>query len=491
MRGLGALVVLVALAGCGGPPALNVASLVLDGVSFLATGKSVGDHALSIVTQQDCAMWRILKERDLKAVCRDDDETAVAADDRPPPAANRVKPSDDRILAAVAAADPGARVPEVAARDPVVLEPIDARPPPAADLVKPSDDRILAAVTPADSGAVARLPKIGSWDSVVLKPVVLEPAANAPPASAVAEDDWPPPASNILKPSDDRILAASFVAPADLGARVPEFAAWDPVVLGPAANASPAADLLNLGDDRILAASFVAAADPGARMPEVAAWDFVVLGPAAADGPPAADFLKPSDDRILVPSFVAAADPGAVARLPEVAAWDPVVPEPAANAPPAFADVSWPPPNRKATYLVAGSFRHMGRAERLTESLGGYPATIKSAVVMEQTYYRVLTGPYSGDEIAAARERLTMSGVGNHWAISLCIADLGPPPCGPPQVRLPKSYGLSADLLSPVEAGFAPARHRASARAGAKAGGFGPQAGRQVEEISGLGLAVD
>ena len=265
MRGLGALVVLVALAGCSTPPAVTVASFVLDGVSFLATGKSVGDHALSIATKRDCAMWRILKERNLEAICRDD-ETAIAADDRPPPAA---------------------------------------------------------------------------------------------------------------------------------------------------------------------------------------------------------DLLKPSDDRILTSSFVTAADPGAVARLPEVAAWDPVVLEPAANAPPAFAAVPQSPTSRKATYLVAGSFRRLGRAERLTESLGGYPVTIKSAVVGEQVYYRVLTGPYSGDEIAAARNQLTMLDIGIIWAISLCTADLGRPPCTPPPpARLPKSSGLSAE-------------------------GFGPQAGGQVEEPSGPRLAVD
>ena len=292
MRGLWALVVLVALAGCTTPPAFTIASFVLDGVSYLATGKSVNDHALSIVVQQDCAMWRVLKERDLKAICHNDDTTVVVA---------------------------------------------DATPPPAADLLKLGDDRMLAS----------------SW------------AAADPGADALS----------------------------------PEAAAWDAVVLDPDANAPSAADLLNLGDDRMLASSWVAAADPRT-----------------------------------------------VALSPEVAAWDAVVLEPAADAPPAFAAVSWSPTNRTATYLVAGNFRHLGRAERLIESLGGYPATIKSAVVGERQYYRVLAGPYSGDELAAARKRLTISGVGQSWAISLCAADLGPPPCAPPPpTRLPKPYGLSAD----------------------------------------------
>ncbi len=56
------------LAGCGLPPAVTIVSYALDGVSFLSTGKSVGDHALSAVTQKDCAMWRVVKD---ELVCRE------------------------------------------------------------------------------------------------------------------------------------------------------------------------------------------------------------------------------------------------------------------------------------------------------------------------------------------------------------------------------------------------------------------------------------
>ncbi len=65
------IVALLGLAGCAMPPAVSIASFALDGISYLATGKSVSDHALSIVTQQDCAMWRLVKEGDPRAVCRE------------------------------------------------------------------------------------------------------------------------------------------------------------------------------------------------------------------------------------------------------------------------------------------------------------------------------------------------------------------------------------------------------------------------------------
>lgn len=61
------------LGGCGLPPALSVASWALDGVSYLASGKSVTDHAISEIAQQDCALFRAVQGRD---VCDDFAEEA-------------------------------------------------------------------------------------------------------------------------------------------------------------------------------------------------------------------------------------------------------------------------------------------------------------------------------------------------------------------------------------------------------------------------------
>ena len=53
----------LSLSGCivALPPAVQLASLALDGVSYMATGKSVTDHAISTVTAKDCAMLRGLQ----------------------------------------------------------------------------------------------------------------------------------------------------------------------------------------------------------------------------------------------------------------------------------------------------------------------------------------------------------------------------------------------------------------------------------------------
>jgi hypothetical protein len=49
------------LSGCAIPPAISIASYVLDGISYAATGKSVTDHGISMAAGRDCATWRLLK----------------------------------------------------------------------------------------------------------------------------------------------------------------------------------------------------------------------------------------------------------------------------------------------------------------------------------------------------------------------------------------------------------------------------------------------
>ncbi len=74
-------VAVLSLSGCGLvaiPPALTVASYAADGVSYLVSGKSLTDHAISEVADADCAMWRLIKAQN---PCLDADgeaETLVA-----------------------------------------------------------------------------------------------------------------------------------------------------------------------------------------------------------------------------------------------------------------------------------------------------------------------------------------------------------------------------------------------------------------------------
>jgi hypothetical protein len=54
--------------GCGVPLVVAAASYGADGASLYATGKTSTDHLLSMASQQDCAMWRMMQN---KAVCKE------------------------------------------------------------------------------------------------------------------------------------------------------------------------------------------------------------------------------------------------------------------------------------------------------------------------------------------------------------------------------------------------------------------------------------
>jgi len=60
----------VFLAGCAMPVPVTIASFILDGFSIATTNKTVTDHGLSFVAQQDCAVWRGFTEGEL---CREGD----------------------------------------------------------------------------------------------------------------------------------------------------------------------------------------------------------------------------------------------------------------------------------------------------------------------------------------------------------------------------------------------------------------------------------
>ena len=63
-----ALMATTALSGCALPPAVTAVSVALDGVSYVSSGRSVTDHALSVVAAQDCMLLRVVEG---EWVCRD------------------------------------------------------------------------------------------------------------------------------------------------------------------------------------------------------------------------------------------------------------------------------------------------------------------------------------------------------------------------------------------------------------------------------------
>ena len=52
---------------CAAPLAVSGAGYAADGGLLVASNKTSGDHIISMVSKQDCALWRVIKQR---AVCK-------------------------------------------------------------------------------------------------------------------------------------------------------------------------------------------------------------------------------------------------------------------------------------------------------------------------------------------------------------------------------------------------------------------------------------
>ncbi len=116
------------LAGCGLPPLVTVASYALDGISFISTGKTVSDHALSAVAQKDCALFRLVKNELVCRKYRDGERGLLVAfadqwRQSVPDINSDVVDAEDGLETVVWAAAPTAGMPadEIAAADPMVV----------------------------------------------------------------------------------------------------------------------------------------------------------------------------------------------------------------------------------------------------------------------------------------------------------------------------------------------------------------------------------
>jgi hypothetical protein len=65
---------LLALSGCALPPVIAIASYAVNGISYMASGKSVSDYALSAVVERDCALFRVVMGDN---ICRDQGDPPV------------------------------------------------------------------------------------------------------------------------------------------------------------------------------------------------------------------------------------------------------------------------------------------------------------------------------------------------------------------------------------------------------------------------------
>lgn len=83
------------LSGCALPVSVQIASFAATGFSYMTTGKGISDHAVSAVTEQDCAIHRIALGEEM---CSEtDDKGSVVVENSPATATPAVDQSADRL----------------------------------------------------------------------------------------------------------------------------------------------------------------------------------------------------------------------------------------------------------------------------------------------------------------------------------------------------------------------------------------------------------
>ena len=180
------------LSGCGVPIAVTVVSYAADGVSAIATGKTLGDHALSAAVGEDCALWRVF----------DDEEICIEVEER------MWAVADPAVLAAAPA---GAQTdPRRPAGERRIVLPADAPAAAVAALTRPPQPVRLADAGVPTTGLVASA--AGAAVAPAIDPP-LPPQRPVTPTGDTAERPAAVPLPPILPPRRLADLAAVPLPP--------------------------------------------------------------------------------------------------------------------------------------------------------------------------------------------------------------------------------------------------------------------------------------
>ena len=203
---------LLGLTACGVPTAVTIASYAVDGASFWSTGRSVTDHGISILLQEDCALFRVVRG---EAVCQpmkeDDFVYAIAFADR---TYDYPKPfSNEGISPPVLAGEPTVELALV----PKAEADVDQSPSPMSmDDDRPARERIPLATMAAPKLVAAATPRAATappddepnWQKIVVP-------TPRPDAVAMASVLPPPRPSQLTAPQPTlppgyRVVAGAF-----------------------------------------------------------------------------------------------------------------------------------------------------------------------------------------------------------------------------------------------------------------------------------------
>lgn len=208
----------VALSGCALPLPVKVAMWVLDGASYVATEKTIPDHGISLVAQQDCAVLRAIKDG---VICRDADAGVMVAEVEPEkPVPEEVAPPLD----ALAEQTPVKADPE-AVEDLEYIEPTEgvmvhrsAVPENEVDIWAIDNELPLESVLDADApeGAETPAPPVPVIADVVPQPAQVIPAASEAPVVAAVSTPSPAKPEPVVNavPKRKPVVIAKPIVPA-------------------------------------------------------------------------------------------------------------------------------------------------------------------------------------------------------------------------------------------------------------------------------------
>jgi hypothetical protein len=207
------------LGGCALPVPLRVAAWALDGISLLATEKSLGDQGLSLMAGRDCALWRGLSAEG--GICAESDvapagATVIAArsgeNERGDEILNRFETASD------------------VARSPVSVSTVTA----SAGTVSSGFFGSETKARPSPpAGSVSAVEMVSESGSIVQAEGKDSPVSPRPPSKLAASVRMPDRvvAPEGVTPSGFYFVIGSFGQPANADALAVRHGHWSPVVL--------------------------------------------------------------------------------------------------------------------------------------------------------------------------------------------------------------------------------------------------------------------
>lgn len=376
VKGLFIAVFPLLIAGCA-PPAVQIASWVVDGLLYVTTGKSAPDHAISIAVSKDCAMWRAVKGVE---ICSD------------------IAPASDDIM--VAMGDD-----ETLSQDD--LDAIAER---------------LSAIETAAGGEMAfessQAPKYRgvqtadlSFGRTVLSPrkrdYELSAGVTTTTGADTVDDVSVQTTAKSTDEAEEGVLAPIITAVMSFGR---------PVTLADGF-------IRSLRKRSKFMSRFIPATQPFGRPVHT---DFSQLPEPETDW-----IVKPVPERAKLPgvntSFRGSSDNG-LYQLAALSTADdslfsvagitkkkPAVSPKVLPAVPAVKPLSVP----SSQYLVLGSFRNRNNANAFSRKLGAFEAFVVTAQLRGGVYHRVLARPSSGESLEGLKSRYSQATGAESWVVTL------------------------------------------------------------------------